>query len=96
MDCLPHDLMIAKFHVDGLDILSLILMYSLLSNRKQRVNVNDTFSSSSKIHFGVLQGPILGLLLFNIFICDLFLFVSDCNAPNYTNVKTLYSAKKSC
>ena len=41
-DCLPHDLLIAKLHAYGLDTKSLKLMLSYLTNRKQRVKINDT------------------------------------------------------
>ena len=67
-DCLLYDLLIAKLHAYGLDTKSLKLMLSYLTNRKQRVKINDTYSSSSKILFGVPQGSILGPLLFNIFM----------------------------
>ena len=36
--------------------------------------------------------PILGLLLFNIFINDLFAFVSSSNLSNYSDDNTLYAS----
>ena len=33
----------------------------------------------------VLQDSILGLLIFNIFLCDIFYFVSNCDLYNYAN-----------
>ena len=89
-DCLPHDLLIAKLHAYGLDTKSLKLMLSYLTNRKQRVKISDTYSSWSKILFRVPQGSILGPLLFNFFICDLFLFLPRFDIANYADDNTPY------
>ena len=73
-DRLPYDLLIAKLHAYGLDMPSLKLLHSYLTKRRQRVKINNTYSSWSEILFGVPQGSILGPLLFSLFLCDLFLF----------------------
>ena len=91
-DCLPHDLLIAKLHVYGLDTKSLKLMLSYLTNRKQRLKINDTYSFWSKVLFGVPQGCILGPLLFNVFICDLFPFLPNFDTASYADDSTPYSA----
>ena len=65
-DCLAHDLLIAECHVHGCSIDSLNLN-DYLTERKQRVKMNNQFSSWMDTLFGVLQGSILGPLLFNIF-----------------------------
>ena len=74
-DFLPHDVLIAKPDAYVFDKSSLKLIHSYLSNRKQRAKINDRYSSCSEILFGVPQGSILGPLLFNIFICDMFYFL---------------------
>ena len=40
-DCLPHDLLIAKFHAYGCDLPSLKLLNSYLRYRNQRVKINN-------------------------------------------------------
>ena len=92
-DCLSHELLIAKLHAYGFDKKSLVLIYNYLSNRKQRVKVNDSYSSWSEILFGVPQGSILGPLIFNIFICDMFYFMEYFKIANYADDSTPFGAK---
>ena len=94
-DCLPHELLIAKLDAYGFDKRSLKLIHSYLSNRKQRVKINDTYSSWSEILFGVPQGSILGPLLLNIFICDMLYFLEGFDIANYADDSTPYCAGKS-
>ena len=41
-DCLPHELIIAKLNAYGFNLVSLKLMHSYLSHRKQRTKVDHT------------------------------------------------------
>jgi hypothetical protein len=60
-----------------------------LSNRKQQIKVNRVLSSWADIHKGVPQGSILGTLLFNVFVNDIFHFISDSSSYNYADDNTL-------
>ena len=94
-DCLPHELLIAKLDAYGFDKSSLKLIHSYLSNRKQGVKINDTYSSWSEILFGVQQESILGPLLFNIFTCDRFYFLEGFDIANHADDSTPNCAGKS-
>ena len=93
-DCIPHDLIIAKLEAYGFQTDALNLVYDYLSNRKQRVKINETFSCWKNIEYGVPQGSILGPLLFNIHLCDLFYFLEDLDIASYADDTTIYTVKE--
>ena len=71
-DCLPHDLIIEKLAAYGLSDSACSLLQSYLSDRKQMVKLGQCKSTFLSIIKGVPQGSILGPLLFNVFLNDIF------------------------
>ena len=82
-DCMTHDLLIVKLH-------ALNLIFDYVTGRKQRVKINSSFSSYLDIFQGVPQESILGPLLFNLFLCDLFLFAEEADTVSYADDNTPY------
>ena len=89
-DYILHNLLLAKLVFYGLDYESLRIMESFLSNRQQRTKINNAFSRYSEIIYGVPQGSILGPLLFNIYICDIFFDIIECDIASYADDNTPY------
>ena len=71
-DCLNPDFLFEKLKAYDYNLPVLKLVYNYLSNRKEKMQANDSCSLWQDILFDVLQGSFLGPLLFNIFLADLF------------------------
>ena len=81
-------MLIAKLQAYGIDIDSLNILQDYLNNRKLRTKVDSFYSSCEAILSGVPQGSILGPLLFNIFMCDMFLILKGTYFTGYAGDNT--------
>ena len=93
-DTIHHSLLLAKLDAHGFSRSSLKLMQNYLCNRQQRISTNGSLSDCTEVIIGVLQGSILRPLLLNIFLNDIFMFITKCNLCSYTDDGTLYSTGK--
>ena len=89
-DCLPNILLLAKLKSYGFSDNAMEFMYSYLDKRVQRVKINSDFSDWMEIKQRVPQGSILGPLLFNIYINDIFLHLNKSNLYNYADDNTYW------
>lgn len=88
-DCISHDLLIAKIHAYNFSIDTLTFFYSYLKRCKQNVKINNTMCDFKTILSGVLQGSILGPILFNIFLNDLFEWIENADLHNFADDNTI-------
>ena len=88
-DCMHHDLLIAKLDAYGITTNSLNLLKSYLTNRQQMVKIGNATSEWKEILKGVPQGSILCPILFNIFINDMFHFITRADLVNYADDNTI-------
>ena len=98
-DVVHHDLLVAKLQMYGCSSSALLWFKSSLSDRRECVKIAGTLSDIEVLKSGVLQGSILGPVLFLLFINDLpltwtnrnDLFADDAtfyaSAPNLSDVQ---------
>ena len=87
-DTIDHDLLISKLNAYGFGIKSLKILRNYLSNRWQRTKINNSFSTWSLILKGVPQGSVLGPILFNIFLNDIFFILKETDICNFADDTT--------
>ena len=69
-------------------------MHSYLTDRYQRAKINNSYSLWSLIKYGVPQGSIVGPILFNLFLCDMFFMIDNIHTASHADVTPLLVQEK--
>ena len=92
-DTINHDILLNKLSIIGFSDHTVKCLESYLSNRKFTVNLENSFSEVSRISCDVPQEPILGPLLFLIYVNDMPMAVK-CNFFSYVDETCLVFQSK--
>ena len=90
-DCILHDLLTVKLAAHSFENQSPIIKESFLSNRQQKIKIDNAFYCYSENLYGVSQGTILGPLLLNIYTCDIFFDIIEIDITIYEEDNTLHN-----
>ena len=90
-DTVNHRLLIDKLYCIGIRGQALDLLDSYLSDRYQKVRLNESESYYRKINIGVPQGTILGPLLFLLYINDILKVIQTGKIASYADDTAIIS-----
>lgn len=91
-DIIDHDLLLKKLEYYGFSRTALLWMESYLSDRRQLVYFNGSFSKERVVEQGVPQGSCLGPLLYTIFTNDLPTVLDKASISMFADDSTVYLA----
>lgn len=84
-DSICHDLMLSKLQSIGVSNAACNWFGSYLPQRNQVVNIANCISDPLPLSVGILQGSILGLVLFTLYVNDLLSVPRHCQALGYVD-----------
>ena len=94
-DMVNHAILVSKLQSYKLDNLALKWFDSYLSERSQKVVLNNYESNAQAVHYGIPQGSILGPLLFLLYINDLPLYLDNSTSDLYADDTTIHCSSSS-
>ena len=89
-DTVKHTVILDKLRAIGVCNTELHWFQSYMHNRRQFVDINGSYSQEKVLDTGVAQGSLLGVLLFQIIINDLYNVLKFCSAILYADDTTIY------
>ena len=89
-DVINFDILLEKLKIYGCHVSSLKCFESYIKGRKQFIINNNSTSDMNITTYGILEGSILGPLLFLIYINDFSLYIPDTNVNMYADDTTIY------
>ena len=95
-DVIPHDILVHKLIAVGVCEQSVRWIASFLSSRKQCVCLNGKYSSISDVPSGIVQGSVIGPLLFALYINDLPECCPDCKIKLFADDVKAYKKIRTC
>ena len=93
-DCANHKLILAKARALGFMNSAISLLESYLSDRKQKIKLDDGESEWCSLINGVPQGSILGPLLFTILLTDIKDIIVNCKHHCYADDTQVFTKCK--
>ena len=91
VDTVKHEMLMSKLQHNGIKGGMMSWFKPYLSNRKQYVSVKNSSSSMSNITLGVLQGSVLGPVLFLLYINDMHRSTDQMFSVHFDDDTTIFA-----